>query len=46
MIDPVLASGILGLAEKPQMLLSGALEAYWSMPLEEIEGKSEDQMRR
>lgn len=45
-IDMKLAAGILGTAAKPELTLSGALEAYWPMVVDQIEGKSEDQIRR
>ncbi|MBL9056629.1 MAG: integrase, partial [Rhodobacteraceae bacterium] len=37
-IDMKLAAGILGTAAKPELTLSGALEAYWPMVVDQIEG--------
>jgi integrase len=45
-LDMTLASGLLGTARKPSFTLSKALEEYWSLAVDKMKGKSEDQIRR
>ena len=45
-IEPHLAAGILGTAQKPKITLSKALETYWQYSGDKIRGKSADQVRR
>ena len=45
-IEPHLAAGILGTAQKPKINLSKALETYWQYSGDKTRGKSADQIRR
>ncbi|MGR3514353.1 MAG: DUF6538 domain-containing protein [Paracoccaceae bacterium] len=45
-LDPLMAEAILGLAKKPEVTMSRALEMFWPMSREKTRGKTEDQIRR
>ncbi len=45
-IEPHLAAGIFGTAQKPKINLSKALESYWQYSGDKTRGKSADQIRR
>lgn len=45
-MNPHLVAGILGTAQPPKLTLSKALEIYWQLSRDKLQGKSEDQIRR
>jgi integrase len=44
--DPVEGAALLGTVPVPQLTISAALEAYWTLARERTFGKSKDQLRR
>ena len=45
-MDRAVAPALLGTVKKPELRLSGALDAYWEISADKTKGKSADQIRR